>query len=72
MDCIKLVWNNEIIQDHLDQAQTQFQHSLGLKPPYVGLELAKDANQHSDDLFAEALGGISIAQKPERYVEIEK
>lgn len=33
------------------------------------MEFAKDANVRSDDLFAEALGGISIAQKPERYVD---
>ena len=72
IDRIELVRNNEIIQDHLDRAQTQFQHPSWLKPQYVGVELAKDANQRGDDLFAEALGGISIAQKPERYVEIEK
>ena len=72
VDRIELVRNNEIIQDHLDQAQTQFQHPSWLKPQYVGVEFAKDANQRGDDLFAEALGGISIAQKPERYVEIEK
>lgn len=72
VDRIELVRNNEIIQDHLDRAQTQFQHPSWLKPQYVGVELAKDANQRGDDLFAEALGGISISQKPERYVEIEK
>lgn len=72
VDRIELIRNNEIIQDHLDRAPTQFQHPSWLKPQYVGVELAKDANQQGDDLFAEALGGISIAQKPERYVEIEK
>ena len=36
------------------------------------MEFAKDANVRSDDLFAEALGGISIAQKPERYVDFSK
>lgn len=72
VDRIELVRNNEIIQDHLDQAQTQFQHPSWLKSQYVGVEFAKDANQRNDDMFAEVLGGISIAQKPERYVEIEK
>ena len=69
VDRIELIRNNEIIQDYLDQAQTQFQHPSWLKPQYVGVEFAKDANQRGDDLFAEALGGISIAQKPERYVD---
>ena len=72
VDRIELIRNNEIIQDHLDQAQTQFQHPSWLQPQYIGVEFAKDANQRGDDLFEEALGGISIAQKPERYVEIEK
>jgi len=72
VDRIELVRNNEIIQDHVDQAQTQFQHPSWLKPRYVGVAFAKDANQRDNDLFAEALGGISIAQKPERYVEIEQ
>lgn len=72
VDRIELVRNNEIIQDHVDQAQTQFQHPSWLKPRYVGVAFAKDANQRGNDLFAEALGGISIAQKPERYVEIEQ
>lgn len=72
VDRIELVRNNEIIQDHVDQAQTQFQHPSWLKPQYVGVDFAKDANQRGNDLFAEALGGISIAQKPERYVEIEQ
>lgn len=69
VDRIELVRNNEIIQDHLDQAHTQFQHPSWLKPQYVAVQFAKDANVRNDDLFAEALGGISIAQKPERYVD---
>ena len=28
--------------------------------------------QRENDMFAEALGGISLAQKPERYVEFTK
>ncbi len=72
VDRIELVRNNEIIQDHVDQTQTQFQQPSWLKPQYVGVEFSQDAKQRGDDMFAEVLGGISIAQKPERYVEIEK
>lgn len=40
------------------------------KPQYAAVEFAKDTNQRNDDMFAEVLGGISIAQRPERYVPL--
>lgn len=72
VDRFELVRKNEIITDHIEQALPQFQHPSWFKPKWVGVEFAKDANVRSDDLFAEALGGISIAQKPERYVDFSK
>ncbi len=72
VDRFELVRKNEIITDHVEQALPKFQHSSWFKPQWVGVEFAKDANVRSDDLFAEALGGISIAQKPERYVDLSK
>ena len=36
------------------------------------IKLSLDAERRSDDMFAEVLGGISIAQRPERYVELNK
>lgn len=69
VDRFELVRKNEIITGHIEQALPQFQHPSWFKPQWVGVEFAKDANVRSDDLFAEALGGISIAQRPERYVD---
>lgn len=69
VDRFELVRKNEIINDHIDQALPQYQNAPWLKPQYVTVEFAKDTNTRSDDLFAEALGGISIAQKPERYAD---
>jgi hypothetical protein len=46
----------------------QYQQTSWLKPQYVGVELAKDSQTRNDDMFVEVMGGISIAQKPERYV----
>jgi len=69
VDRFELVRKNEIITDHIEQALPKFQHSSWFKPQWVGVEFAKDANVRNDDLFAEALGGISIAQRPERYVD---
>lgn len=42
---------------------------MWFKPQYVAVNFAKDVNQRNDDMFAEVLGGISLAQKPERYVD---
>ena len=35
-------------------------------------KFSKDKLQRENDMFAEALGGISLAQKPERYVDFSK
>ncbi|MBV7308539.1 type IV pilin accessory protein [Acinetobacter sp. CWB-G5] len=70
VDRFELVRKNEMITDHIEQALPQFQYPSWFKPQWVGVEFAKDANVRSDDLFAEALGGISIAQKPERYIDL--
>lgn len=72
VDRFELVRKNELIIENLDQAKTQFQKTSFLSPQYVSVELAKDKLQRQNDMFAEALGGISIAQKPERYVEFTK
>ena len=72
VDSFELVRKNEIINDHIDQALLQYQNVPWFKPQYVAVQFAKDANVRSDDLFAEALEGISIAQKPERYVDLSK
>lgn len=72
VDRFELVRKNELITEHLDQAKILYQKPSFLSPQYVSVELAKDKLQRQNDMFAEALGGISIAQKPERYVEFTK
>lgn len=69
VDRFELVRKNELITEHLDQAKTLYQKPSFLSPQYVSVEFAKDKLQRQNDMFAEALGGISIAQKPERYVD---
>ena len=70
VDRFELVRNNEIIDDHIQNAQKQYQQPPWLKPRFVAIEFAKDIRQRNDDMFTEVLGGVSIAQKPERYVEL--
>ncbi|EXE14839.1 putative type IV pilin accessory protein [Acinetobacter sp. 983759] len=68
VDRFELVRNNEIITDHIEQAQPQYQHPSWLKPQIVAVEFAQDHQTRQNEMFAEVLGGISIAQRPERYV----
>ena len=70
VDRFELIRNNEIIDDHIQNAQKQYQQPSWLKPQFVAIESAKDIQQRNDDMFTEVLGGVSIAQKPERYVEL--
>jgi hypothetical protein len=72
VDRFELVRKNEIVDQNINQAQTQFQQSSWLKPKFVATVFAKDTNQRNNDMFAEVLGGISLAQRPERYVELNK
>jgi len=71
-DRFELVRKNEIIQDNIAKALPQYQQSSWFKPQYVTVEFSKDVNQRNGDMFTEVLGGISIAQRPERYVELNK
>lgn len=71
-DRFELIRKNELITEHLDQAKTQYQKPSFLNPQYVSVEFAHDKLQRENDMFAEALSGISIAQKPERYVDFTK
>lgn len=72
VDRFELVRNNEILREQITQASLQYQQPSWLKPQFVGVEFAKDKNIRGDEMFAEVFGGILIAQKPERYVPLEK
>lgn len=68
VDRFEVVRKNEIIEDHIAQALPQYQQPSWLKPQFVGVAFAKDNNVRNDEMFQELFAGISIAQKPERYV----
>lgn len=69
VDRFELVRKNEIVDQNINQAKPQFQQVSWFKPQYVAVNFAKDIQQRNDDLFAEVMGGISLAQRPERYVD---
>lgn len=72
VDHFELVRKNEIVDQNINQAKPQFQQPSWLKPQFVATEFAKNTQQRNDDIFNEVLGGISLAQRPERYVELIK
>ena len=72
VDRFELVRKNDIILENIDQAQPQFQQVSWTKPQLVAIKSAKDVQQHNNDMFIEVLGGISLAQQPERYVELSE
>ncbi|WP_446892472.1 TfpX/TfpZ family type IV pilin accessory protein [Acinetobacter sp. NS4_7] len=70
VDRFELVRKNELVDTNIQQAQPQFQKPSWFKPQYVATEFAKDTQQRNDEMFAEIFSGISISQRPERYVQI--
>ena len=72
IDRFELVRKNEIIEEHISQALPPYQQVSWLKPQFVAVQFVKDQNQRNDDMFAEILSGISLAQKPERYVSFSQ
>lgn len=71
VDRFELVRNNDIILDNIAQADPKFQKASWLKPQFVATQFAKDKEKRQDDMFAEIAGGVSIAQRPERYVSLD-
>lgn len=71
-DRFELVRKNEIILENIDQAQPQFQQVSWTGPQFAAVKLAVSPQQRQNDMFTEVLGGISIAQRPERYVEFSQ
>lgn len=72
VDRFELVRKNDLILENIDQAQSQFQHVSWSKPQFVAVKSAVSTQQHQNDIFTEVLGSISLAQQPERYVELTK
>ncbi|MEN8429975.1 TfpX/TfpZ family type IV pilin accessory protein [Acinetobacter towneri] len=70
VDRFELVRKNEVILANVDQAQPQFQQVSWTGPQLAAVKLAVSPQQRQNDMFTEVLGGISLAQQPDRYVEL--
>ncbi|MDM1300651.1 TfpX/TfpZ family type IV pilin accessory protein [Acinetobacter indicus] len=69
-DHFELVRKNDIILENINQAQPQFQQISWTGPQFAAVKLAVSPQQRQNDMFTEVLGGISLAQQPDRYVEL--
>lgn len=72
VDRFELILNTDLVNNKIDRADDRFQKPSYLSPQYVGVEFSKDNDERNNNMFDEVLQGISIAQRPERYVPFEQ
>ena len=67
----ELIRNNEIvITDNVNKTDNEYYYTSLLGPKYVAVKIAEDQIEREQNMFEELQGGISLAQRPERYVDI--
>lgn len=70
VDGFELIRVNDIYQKNLKDAQQPYQQPSWSGAQYTAVQFAKDIKQRNENMFTEVLGGISLAQRPERYVPL--
>lgn len=70
VDQFEVVRNNEIYNKNIQQAQVRFQKVPMLSPQFAAVKFSENQKQKQQDMFDEVINGISLAQRPERYVEL--
>ena len=66
----ELVRVNDQFIENTEHIHKQFQNISWTGPQYVAAIPSQNIKQREDDLFMDALGGVSLAQRPERYVAL--
>lgn len=72
VDRFELIRANELMEQNTRQALSKYQQPSWLKPQWVGVSMSDSLEEKNQNLFEEVLAGISLAQRPERYVDLEK
>lgn len=70
VDRFEVIRYNERIIEDTDHPYTQL--SFWQQPQFFAVDFAKNPTQRNNDMFAEVFYGISLAQRPERYVPLQK
>lgn len=67
----ELIRNNELIDINTDShVNNEYYHPSLSGPKYVAVKIAEDSSEREQNMFEELQGGISLAQRSERYVAI--
>ncbi|MEZ7501537.1 TfpX/TfpZ family type IV pilin accessory protein [Psychrobacter sp. Arc29] len=67
----ELVRNNELLDVSVDsRVDNEYYHHSLLGPKYVAVKIAEDSSEREQNMFDEVMGNISLAQRPERYINI--
>ena len=67
----ELIRNNELVDtDNANKADNEYYYPSLLGPEYVAVKIAEDQIEREQNMFEELQGGISLAQRPERYVDM--
>lgn len=72
VDRFELVRNNEIIYKDIGKIQSKYKHPSWFGPKVVGSQLTSNSKVRNNEMFEEILGNISIAQKPQYYVDFQQ
>lgn len=72
VDRFELVRYHEIYEGAIDKADPKYRQPTWFTPKYVATAFATDPAERGDNTLEEVVAGISLAQRPERYVEIDK
>lgn len=72
VDRFELVRVNDLIINNVENVDVEFKKPTWLRPKLVGVKISTNIEEKNQNLFEEVLGGISIAQRPDRYVYFSK
>lgn len=70
VDRFELIRANELYTKNISKAQPEYQKVGWLRPKFVATAFARDVKELNDNMLEESLAGISLAQRPERYVPL--
>ena len=66
----ELIRVNDQFIENTEHINENFQNVSWTGPQYAASIHSQNMKQREDDLFMDALGGVSLAQRPERYVTL--
>ena len=72
VDRFELIRNNELFNQNINQVKVLYRYPSWFGPQFAATKFASDIKQRNQETFSDIFDGISIAQRPERYVELNK